>query len=164
LLSPDKLFCGFSSRGHCASSVLRADPPPIEASRSLGIPALLPPHRTCETSMGFPSCVMHPSPEHARSPTPADSPTPSPRVYWCLPRPGESVVGVTSRFLLRGLQSLPRVGACRSLCLRFAMLVTSHSADSIPAGWLGPLAVRISPLWIMRLQMRMRPPNRVDRA
>jgi len=44
LLAPGKLFCSAPSlRGRCpASPVLRADPPPIAASRSLGLTASLP--------------------------------------------------------------------------------------------------------------------------
>ena len=68
----DYLPCSVPSlHGHYpASSLLRADPPPMKASASLGIAASLPLLTYRETSNGLPSSSISPYPSVPHSATP----------------------------------------------------------------------------------------------
>ena len=52
-----------------------------------------------------------------------------------------------------GLNRFTCVAACLSHCLRFAVFVTSHAQDSIPAGWLGLGGEGIAPSGWIRLRL-----------
>jgi hypothetical protein len=95
--------------------------------------------------MGFPSPSTHPSPGMPRSQTPAESPAQSPKPTPTIAFPFGDTVGLCF-YQVTGLHRFTCVVACRSLCLRFVVVVhPSTTQDSIAAGWLGPRGEGIAP-------------------
>ncbi len=104
-------------------------------------------YSSLESPTAFPSSLTHPFPGMPRSQTPAASPAQSP---WPTPTnafPILDTVGHCS-FSVTGLDHFTLVAACRSLCLRFVVLVASHDAK-LDCRWLaGPWRRRNCTSWI----------------
>jgi hypothetical protein len=100
-----------------------------------------------ESPRAFPSSFTYPFPGMPRSQTPAASPAQSPNstptgAFPLLDTVGHCTISVT------GLDHFTLVAACRSLCLRFVVLVASHDAK-LDCRWLaGPWRRRNYTSWI----------------
>jgi hypothetical protein len=104
-------------------------------------------YSSCESPKAFPSSFTYPFPGMPRSQTPAASPAQSPYptptdAFPILDTVGHCTISVT------GLDHFTLVAACRSLCLRFVMLVALHDAK-LDCHWLArPWRRRNCTSWI----------------